>query len=138
MVVITGLLASIALPRFADAQQRYRLRLAGQRVLADLQLAQSHARLAGASHTVSFDTSNNVYQLNDVDSLDRPNEAYRVDLAASPYTLNLKAVEFEGDDNTLTFSGYGQPDRSGKLILAAGASTLTVTIDAASGEIYLP
>ncbi|MHC4993514.1 MAG: GspH/FimT family pseudopilin [Planctomycetota bacterium] len=141
VIVITGLLATLALPRFADAQQRYRLRLAGQRLVADLQLAGARARQAGAQRTVTFDASRNRYELGGVTSLDRPGDAgstYGVDLSAEPYAVRLQAVELDGGGNQLAFSGHGLPDRSGWLTLSSGGSTITVTIDAASGEVTLP
>jgi prepilin-type N-terminal cleavage/methylation domain-containing protein len=141
VIIITGLLASIALPRFADAQTRYRLRLAGQRLVADLEMAGAAARQAGASRSVVFDTRNNAYSIADMPSFERPGEAgsaYAVDLTADPYAVNLYALEFEGDSNTLTFNGYGRADRSGSVILVSGDSSITVSINAANGEVTLP
>ena len=70
VLAIVAICAAVAAPRYGRASGRYRADLAARRVLADLRLAQSYAKTASASRTVSFATTTEQYQLLAVPALD--------------------------------------------------------------------
>ena len=69
VMAIVGLFATISVPRYANSLTRYRADAAAQRVVADLELAQSAARQAAASRQVTCDSANDTYQLQNVKNL---------------------------------------------------------------------
>jgi type IV fimbrial biogenesis protein FimT len=133
VLAIVAIFTALAAPRYGRASGRYRVDLAARRIMADLRLAQSSAKAASSSRTVSFSTATDHYQLSNVPALDGVSSDYMVDLSAPPYQADLTNVSFSGSQ--VTFSGWGLPDQGGSVVLSAGAEQRTVTVDAATGKI---
>jgi type IV fimbrial biogenesis protein FimT len=133
VLAIVAIFTALAAPRYGRASGRYRVDLAARRIMADLRLAQSSAKAASSSRTVSFSTATDHYQLSNVPALDGVSSDYMVDLSAPPYQADLTNVSFSGSQ--VIFSGWGLPDQGGSVVLSAGAEQRTVTVDAATGKI---
>ena len=131
-VLITAILAAIAAPRLAHAVASYRVQALTNRVLADLKLAQETARSTGQKETVTFDPASNQYSMSSITAMDAPNAAYSLDVSDYPYNGILTSASFSGQ-SAVTFDGYGFPDSSGVIELAAGAETQIITISGATG-----
>ena len=136
VVLILGIMAAVAMPRFADALSRFRADAAATRVKADLQLARRRAKMQSADQVVDFDASANLYTLSGVSDLDRPGQTYQVQLNRWPYEATIVSVSLGGDE-TLVFNGFGLPDTGGQIVVQAGSYQLSVLVDAASGNVSI-
>ena len=61
------------------------------------------------------------------------------DFAAGPYRIALQSADFDvpaelDATNEVVFDGFGQPDSSGSVVIAAGQRTQTVVVDRVTGE----
>ena len=59
--------------------------------------------------------------------------AYSVLMADPPYRSTLVSADF-GGDATVKFDGFGVPDSGGTVVVAAGGISVTVVLDANTGE----
>lgn len=140
VTVIVGILALIAAPRFSRFSAQQRLTAAANRVLADLRLAQRHARFSSAPVTVDFVLAGHRYQLLSMFDPDHPSSPYIVHLARPPYDVTIAAANF-GGDASITYDGFGSPDSNGSITLSAGPLQRTLTVDGPSivlGEPAVP
>ena len=135
VLAILAVFTALAAPRYGRATGRYRADLAARRVLADLRLAQSCAKAASSSRTVSFTTATNQYQLLNIPAPDGVSGDYTVALSAEPYRASLTSVSFTGAK--VTFTGWGLPDQAGTVVLAVGGEQRTVAVDSVTGRICL-
>lgn len=133
-VLIMGILASVAAPRFADVLTDLRVETAASRVAADLELARQHAQKTSGSIAVQFWTMPARYELAGVPDLNHPSASYTVELENYPYSTSVNSAVF-GGDSIVVFDFNGMPDSGGTLILQSGADQRSVTIDAATGEV---
>jgi prepilin-type N-terminal cleavage/methylation domain-containing protein len=134
VVAIVVVAAAVAVPRYGRASGRYRADLAARRVMADLRLAQSWAKAASSSRTVSFSTAASQYQLLNIPAPDGMPGDYTVVLSAEPYQADLTNVSFDGSPQVI-FNGWGLPDRGGTVTLSAGGQQRTVVVDGVTGRI---
>jgi type II secretory pathway pseudopilin PulG len=135
VIMVISIMAAAAAPTFLDSLQYHRVESAARRVKADLQLAQQMARLKSASQTVTFTGSSYTLSAGAV-ALDDANEAYSVDLAASPYEMNSVTAQF-GISQAVTFDGYGMPSIGGTVELASHGFRCTVSLDGVTGEVWI-
>lgn len=135
MTVLTfvAILAALAIPRFAGSIRRQRADAAANRIVADLRLAQRHARIASVSQTVQFYPSQLRYELVGLANPNRPSETYTADLSQTPYEISALSVDC-GGDSVLTYDMYGMPDSGGTIVVWIGNETRTITIEASTGE----
>lgn len=134
-MLLLGILAAVAAPRFAAQLHHHRLEMAVKRVMVDLEAARSLAYHAGAQRSMSFSTAQNGYRINGLVDPDRPHETdYTVMLNQYPYHCTLGTVSFNGL-SSVTFDGYGLPNHGGSIQIRCGNLMRTVTIEAGSGRI---
>jgi Tfp pilus assembly protein FimT len=136
VLLIMSILTAVAAPAFYDSLLFHRVESAARRVKADLELAQTQARLTSTAQTVAFTNSASSYTLSNTKSLDKPNLAYTVDLTKQPYTLNSAAANFSGAQ-TISFNGYGTPSSSGTVVLTAKSHQCTVTVNGTTGGVTI-
>ncbi|MCL5282148.1 MAG: GspH/FimT family protein [Planctomycetes bacterium] len=134
VLAITAVVAAVAAPRYGRASGRYRADLAARRVMADLRLAQSCAKAASCSRTVSFSTATGRYQLLSIPAPDGAQGDYTVVLSAEPYLADLTNVNFDGSLQVI-FNGWGLPNKGGTVTLSAGGEQRTVVVDGVTGRI---
>ncbi len=134
VLAIVAVVAAVAAPRYGRASGRYRADLAARRVMADLRLAQSCAKAASSSRTVSFSTATGQYQLLNVPAPDGAPGDYRVVLSAEPYQADLTNANFDGSPQVI-FNGWGLPNKGGTVMLSAGGEQRTVVVDGVTGRI---
>jgi len=135
VLVITAILAAIALPKYAAAIARYRLDSAARRICADLALARSHARLTSTTQPVVFNPANATYQLPGIAGLDN-SATSTVNLSADPYQVTLSSVDFGGGASQVTFDAYGSPTSTagGTIVVTSPAGeTRTIIVDGYTG-----
>ena len=133
VLAIITVLAGIAVPRYAAAQQNFRADAAAQRLVADLAMARLRARSQSNSQTVVFNLASSQYQMPGVQDLKNPANTYTVLLSGVPYQAKLVSVDFGGTSQA-TFDGYGMPNCGGTVVISAGGVQRTVVLDANSGK----
>lgn len=133
VVMIVGIVAAVAAPRYAATISRYRVEAAAKRIEIDLKLARRQAKIASAGQSIQFDTVAHSYVLPGVPHIDHPNLDYRVELAKTPYDSSITLVNFGGDAELL-FDGYGCPDSAGTVVVQSGEYQKTVVVDPDTGE----
>jgi len=130
VVCIMAIVASMAVPRFANSLTRNRVEAAARRVAADLSLARQRARMASASQSVVFDAAGNSYRLPGLSDPDHPGSEYVVQLGAAPYEATLHRIDL-GNDSLITFDAYGVPDKFGSVTVQCGEFVRVIWVDAA-------
>ena len=132
VIAIIATVAAIAVPRYGGAVARYRIEAAARRIVEDLALARASARSKSAGVTVTFDVATNQYQLSGVAALNDPLSDAKLNLSDPPYHARLVSAVL-GGDNAVIFDGFGTPDSGGTIVIAGGAVTKTIVLDADSG-----
>lgn len=127
VMAIISILASMAVPRFGNSINYRRVEMAAHRIVADLKLARQRARITASPVTVKFEANKDEYALIGVADPDRPNQAYRVSLAAEPHRVDLTSVTIGGDEY-LIFDAYGECDSAATILIEAGAVEYTITL----------
>jgi len=127
VIVIVGIMAAMAVPRFAGHLARTRVDAAVTRVSADIKAAKRRAKLAGQSQTITFDVANGTYTVATWTSLKDSSDAYVVSLADAPYEATISSIDL-GGDAAITFDGYGEPDSTGYVAVQVGPYVRKVNI----------
>ncbi len=133
VMVIIGVLSSIAFPRYAEFVSNQRLEAASRKVMADLTYAQRLARQSSASRMIKFSVAESQYTLDGVADPDHPSQTYVVRLSDEPFQARIVSASFGGDAN-LSYNGYGTPDSSGTLVIAVGSRQTTISVDLGIGK----
>ena len=134
-MAIMGILAAIAIPRYARAISRYRASAAAQRIAHDIAQVQSLARMTSASQTIEFKSDR--YQMDNVRDLESASANSTVILAAEPYSAAIASVNLTASATAITFDGYGMPNCAGSITVQSGTSSRIVVIDAVTGRVTL-
>lgn len=127
VLVIIGVFAAIAVPRFAEATARKQLDAAADRVIADLNKASTRARAASQTAAVRFRVDLDRYEADGTGG-----DTYTVQLDEPPYGVEITHARF-GSTTTASFNAYGVPVETGSVTLTRGSNTVTVTLGS-SGE----
>ena len=136
VVIIIAILGAIVAPRFVASLSFHRVEAAARRIKTDLELARQHARTTGASQTVKFLPETDSYILIGMDHLDHPDQTYSVDISAVPYEATIVSAVF-GAAAVLIFDGYGVPSTAGDVVVQAGASKRTISVDPVTGKVTI-
>lgn len=133
VIAIISVMAAVALPRFAAAAWRYRADSAARRIIADLDFARARASARSATVSVKFDDKTHTYTLIGVADIDRAADGYTVVLGEEPYRASIVSVDIAGG-RQIDFDGFGKPAAGGKIVIAAGQTQRTVTLDPSTGK----
>ncbi len=129
VVLVMGILAAAAVPRFVDSLQFHRVESAARHLKADLEHLRQTARLTSRVQTMSFLGLTYSVAGADVRNLDHPGETYSADLAAPPYNIDIATVNFN-NGTSVSFDAYGMPSAAGSVLLQAGTHQCTVELNA--------
>lgn len=133
VLAILAILVAIAAPRYGTAVARYQAEMAARRIVADLALARSRARISSTQHSVAFTPATDQYQLPGVADLKNSSGDYLVDLSARPYYADLFSADF-GGETTVVFDGYGTPNSSGQIVVEVGNIQKIISLDQDTGK----
>lgn len=135
-MVVIGVMAAIAMPRFGSVMSDYRAELAARRVVADLEFARVRANSTSTSQQVVFDDNTSSYEMLGAVSLTKSTDTYTVQLSERPYRATIVSAVFDdaADKDIITFDGFGTPDSGGTIVLEAGGITATVLLDGSTGR----
>lgn len=135
VVLVTGVLAAVAVPVFVETLLFHRVESAARRIKSDLELVQTTARLTSTAQKLTV--LGTTYSTGSaVTSFDRPGAVYSVDLAKEPYYLDVLAATF-GGYTEVTFDGYGVPSSGGTIVVQAKNCRCTVTLDRTTGQVTI-
>jgi prepilin-type N-terminal cleavage/methylation domain-containing protein len=132
VLAVVAIMAAVAIPMFGSSISHNRLDAAARRVRLDLDLARDLARRTSQSVRVRFSLGSNLYLFVGVPDVDRPSQAYQVELAREPYRVTLEVVDLGGDADVV-FDGFGTPDSGGVVVLRCGPNTKVITLEAVTG-----
>ena len=133
VMLLTAILTAVAVPKWANALQNFRASSAASRIAADLALARSFAYSSSTSRTVTFAVASSSYTVDGVTPLNRASGTYVVSLNEDPYRCTLVSVWGQGGSQTITFDGYGKPNKGGTIIVAAGNAQKSIVVSAQTG-----
>ncbi len=126
VMLVLGVLAAIAVPKYYSWIQVNRVRSASKTLIADLNYASSMARTTSQSVSLTFDIARNTYTILDVVNPRRPEIPYAVNMGAPPFEVDINR-----GTTKLTFDKYGNATTDGAwTIQADGVVSAQVTIAA--------
>ncbi len=136
VVLILGIIAGIASPRYGALLQQRQVRAAAQWVVADLKYARQYAKTKGKSQAVVFTAASESYQLTGIDNIDHPGTSFVVNLSQIAYPANIVSATF-GSGSTITFDHHGRPDSGGTILVEHSGEQLQIVVDALTGRITI-
>ncbi len=130
VVLIIGILFSLAAPKYRDALVYSQLEAGSRRVANDLRYARQCARKACKVQTVAFSVASDNYTLANTADLNRRSvTGFTVNLATD-YGMDITSADFGGSP-TVQFDIFGRPNQPGTIILQSAGSQRTITLDSA-------
>ncbi len=133
-LLLVGILAAIALPKWTNALRRQRLAMAANRIVADIHRAQAAAYASSSYRIITFVTGTHQYSISGLSSLESNSAAYNVRLGDEPYQCRLISVWGQTGTQLLSFNGYGETASGGNIVIAAGSDQKTIVFSAATGR----
>jgi Tfp pilus assembly protein FimT len=130
MVLVLGIVAGTAGPRYVESLAYFRVQSAAQRLAADLRLAREYAQKDSQSQTVDFDIATDSYAMSSMPDFFRPSNVYAVSLSTAQSPVDLSSANFEGVD-AIQFDMYGRANRAGSVVVQSGSKQRTVQVDKA-------
>lgn len=147
-VTILGIIGALAAPMLTP-NDTTKLRAAASILAADLDACRAGSIAHGEDpHVIVFDTTNHAYHLAAASDTNTPiahpsnGGGYTIDFGTGDTSqlngVTIQSVSVGGDDQ-LGFGLYGQLDQptDATITLAAGGATVTLTLDAPSGEVTI-
>lgn len=132
VVMLLGVLAGVAAPRYQSAVAHAELRRAAYTLAADLRRVRDTALQTSAQKSLVFDITANAYWSHDVDDPDHPGSELFVDFGDARQGVSLSAPTFASDaldgDAAVSFNWNGDPVSGGEITVAVGGASTTVTV----------
>lgn len=136
VLTIVSIVATLAVPRFNNAQHRYRAESAAQRVVDQLDLARRAARHQGAPVTLEADTNAHTLTIQGANHPPAAGNVYTLALGMRPYRARIVSAAFDQEPR-VQFDGFGRPDNPGELVIAVGQRQRTVILSE-TGRAHIP
>jgi Tfp pilus assembly protein FimT len=141
VVLLMAIVATIAVPRFANALSSTNAKTAAQRIARDIALVRTWARITSQSQSISFDTVHNTYTMPGVPDPNHSTGSNTVALSDGTLQATLASANFGAGSTALTFNGFGVPvglpAAGGTVGVNSGSSSRTITVDAISGFVTI-
>lgn len=135
VLAVVSALAAIGSLRYARATARYRVQAACARVVSDLRMAQTLARITSSSRTVLLDAAKGEYRVLTAGQLAANADGTRVSLAADPYRASMRVDGLPG--NALRFDGRGGGNAGAIVSLRNADVEAAVIIEPNTGRAYV-
>ena len=149
VIVLIGIVLGLAMPMVGD-RNSLRVREAAKMLAADIEFAHNESITHGEdSRLIKFNTVNHKYWIAAASDPDTPitdparKEPFLVSFgsgrASGTSGVTIQSISL-GGDSELHFNAYGVPDQTTDATgtLAAGSISMTIQVDAASGEVTIP
>lgn len=131
VVMVLGILAGVAAPRYYAAINGVQLEAAAKQLAADLRRAQTVALATATSVVIAIDPATDTYSSTSLPKLDRPTELLSEDIAARGHGVEIVSSTF-GADTDVEFNFRGEPVVAGAVSLAgAGGLSAVVSVNEA-------
>jgi prepilin-type N-terminal cleavage/methylation domain-containing protein len=128
VVLVLGILAAVAAPKYKSALAAFRVDAAARRVAADLRLARNYAKKTSQAQTVDFDAAANTYAMSTMPDPDRPSSTYAVNLGSSQYYGDVWSATF-GAGDAVQFDIYGNPNYTGSVLVRSSGLQKIVQVN---------
>lgn len=132
VVMLLGVLAGIAAPKYTDALAAVNLDAASKRLAADIRRARAHAIDTGQRVEMTFEPVADTYFCSQLTDPSRPDQVLDVTTANLFDGVQIQVANFVVA-GTLAFDWRGQPDGPGTVVLSAGGMMSTVSIGELGG-----
>lgn len=142
-VLIFGILAAIAMPKYAESILKFRSESAYRRIQQDIILAQRRSRQTNTACTITFSTSSDNYTISGLTSMDRPSATYTVALGQSPYQSDIVGLATSAQPNSslttlaIVFDRFGMPNQGASITISAGGVNRIIDVAPISGKVSL-
>ncbi len=145
VLVILGTIASLASVRYAGAASTYRIEAAASRLAADLRQARQRALARSSEVFVTFDTTDESYQVRTREEIANGDEgstqsltgAIQVQLDDEPYRVSISRLNVTGGRPEVVFNAFGTADSDMTVELKTGDRKRTVTLVGATGVVSI-
>lgn len=134
-VLIIGILAAVAIPKYGDSMTMFKVESAAKHVAGDLRYARHHAKTAGITQSVVFTPISDTYDLPGLNDINHSSQPFTVDLMKTSYPASLLSASFGAGGNTVVFDTYGRPDNGGTVVVQVGSEQRTIAVDGVSGRV---
>lgn len=139
-ILILGIVACVAVPRFSQSLNMVRADTAARHIAADLNYARHRAQVSSRPNEVNFTTSPAGYTMPTTPHLNRSGAAYAVNFSNLGLPVQLTA-NIQGA-NSVTYNAFGLPTAgspltiitSGSIIVTSGTASKTVIINPQTGR----
>ena len=134
VIVLMGILGSVGTMKFVDSLSYHRVNAAALRLSTDINAMQRQARVTAQTTSVQLGMPSNSYTLIGVQNPDRPALANPVvSLQDGVLKATFGTISLTGGGTTITFNGYGIPNKGGTITLQSGSATKQVSVSGTSG-----
>ena len=127
VLLILGILAGVAAPKYADALARFRVEAAAKRVAIDMRYARSRAIERSETQTVEFFPTTERYSFANALHPTRGRTGYHVDLIDEGFEVDLVSANFGGAES-MSFDHRGEASVAGAITLTSGGYTRTISV----------
>lgn len=133
VLLIMSILATVSTLLVGKSTNLFRADVAARGIVSAIDTVRTNARYSSAGKRIQFSVTNNTFTLVGAVNPDNSGQPWVVSLNGRVYEATLKSVDLGGDAE-LIFSGFGTPDSGGTILITAGGTSRTVTVDAATGK----
>ena len=140
VVALLGLLATMAVPQSSSSFE-YRLDLVELQVQDAFKRATALARSTRTAHGVTFDVATDRFAVVDsagqavTDPLTKRQYVIEFDRPDQPQSIDFTVANFGSTRNAAVFDGQGIPISAGSVTIVCKASSRTLALDKATGEL---
>ena len=130
VMMIIGIIAAIALPRFAEADSGRRLSAARRTLLSDIETVKLRARATSKVHVIKFYIDKDKYIVFEGTELNRAAVVFARDFNDEPYGVNLNRTSL-GVETQAAITVYGEI--SPAFTVGILDNNIEITVDIAGG-----
>lgn len=128
-LVIVGVVAAIAAPRFLSAGVPVRLDAVESRLQSEFLAASDLARSRGESMVIQVSMDLDVIRVYDANDRTRDGLYKTVKFAISPYTVDITGTNIADSDGYLLIDGHGMFEATAKITYETDGQSRNVTLD---------
>lgn len=141
VVMVLGVMAGVAVPRYQAALDGMELECAAKRLASDLRLARQTAIQTATTRGLEFSPADDFYQTlttggGPIDDPDHPGSPLEVRFDHAGSRVLIDSTEFTDDE--IRFDFRGDPTEEGGLVLSTRRSSVTVAVSGAGAVSITP
>lgn len=129
-MAVIAIIASIAVPRFARAQDGACVDAAARRLTSELGAIRQRAIISRTAAPVSMTVGSGKFRVSGIDTTGLSCAGGGFDLELSPYGVTVGGTTFAG--SLVTFDAFGSAN-AGKVVLSRGDHSRTVSVSRVGG-----